>query len=68
MVESPSAAKLREGIREWLAGYSTDINGYAPATIDERSCAHSAPLVDGILNMQVPDGMESDDPRFVESL
>lgn len=68
VVESPSAAKPREVVREWFSRYPIEIKGYPPATIAELSCAHSPSFVEGILNMRMPNGMESDDPRFVETL
>ncbi|MCX9157803.1 hypothetical protein OPU71_16895 [Niveibacterium sp. 24ML] len=67
-VESPSAGKPRDVVREWLARYPIELHGYAPATIVDLCRAHSPAFVQDILTMQVPNGMETDDVRFLDSL
>lgn len=66
--ETPSPRKPLEVIEQWKNHYPIKIHDFSPLTVNDFYLAHKKEHVDGIINLQVKNGMDTLDKEVVDSL
>ncbi len=67
-LESPSPRKPQEVVQAWQQLYPIALHGFAPATVEDFYLAHTRAHVDGVLALQIRNGMDTLDPEVAASL
>lgn len=67
-LESPSPRKPQQVVREWQARYPVEIHDFPPATVEDFYLAHARAHVDGILDLSISNGMDTNHREVADSL
>ena len=66
--ETPSPRKPAEVVAQWQQRYSLALHDFPPATTEDFYLAHERQHVDGLLNLSIKNGMDTQDQEVVDSL
>jgi acetoin utilization deacetylase AcuC-like enzyme len=66
--ETPSPRKPLEVINQWKEKYPIDLYDFAPVNIEDFYLAHKKEHVDGIIDLSIKNGMDTNDQEVVDSL
>lgn len=67
-LETPSPKKPAQVVAQWQQLYPVEIVDFPPCTVNDFYLAHDKKHVDGILDLSIPNGMETRHQEVVDSL
>lgn len=67
-LESPSPRKPLKVVEQWRRRFDIEVLGFEPATVDDFCLAHARSHVEGVLSLQIANGMDTRDQEVVDSL
>jgi acetoin utilization deacetylase AcuC-like enzyme len=66
--ETPSPRKPLEVVNQWKEKYPIELMDFNPITVDDFYLAHKKEHVDGIIDLSIKNGMDTNDQEVVDSL
>lgn len=66
--ETPSPRKPADVVAQWVDRYPVDVLDYEPAQVSDFYLAHDKNHVDGLLRLEIKNGMDTKDQEVVDSL
>lgn len=66
--ETPSPRKPLEVVNQWKDKYPIEISDFNPVTVEDFYLAHKKEHVDGIIDLSIKNGMDTNDQEVVDSL
>lgn len=67
-LESPSPQKPKYVVKEWIDLFNVEIQNIIPASVEDFYLAHNKNHIDGLLNLTIPNGMDTKDQEVIDSL
>jgi len=66
--ETPSPRKPLEVVNQWQEKYPIEIHDFNPVNINDFYLAHKKEHVDGVIDLSIKNGMDTNDQEVVDSL